>query len=116
MNKNQNTNRCYVFSQTTLDLALKEWQELEISNKASQEESVLITLAALPWFFQHLNQSGPTYVFTNELLHSEIESWKAIQITNYPNQVDRIVNSCELLLRFFNSELIKQHKMIIETD
>ena len=115
MNNKQNINKCYVFSQTTLDLALQEWLELETKNDPVQEESVLIALAALPWFLNHLKQTGPTFVFTNDVLNTEMEKWKKIQITDYPNQQQRIENTCEQLLNFFESDLITQYKMIVKT-
>ena len=115
MNNKQNITKCYVFSRNTLDLALQEWRELETINDPAQEESVLIALAAIPWFLKHLKQTGPTFVFTNDLLNAEMELWKKIQITDYPNQLQRIEDTCEQLLNFFESDLITQYKMIVKT-
>ncbi|MGK0269729.1 MAG: hypothetical protein ACI88H_000361 [Cocleimonas sp.] len=114
MNNKQNMNNCYVFNQTTLDLALQKWQILEKDNNPSEEEIVLIALKAMPWFLEHIKQTGPTYMFTSDILITELEAWKLLQITEYPKQKQRIEETCEQLLSFFQSDIIIKYKMMIQ--
>ena len=53
MDKNQNTpNVTYVFSQTTLLDALKEWEEEQIKHYPNQVERIQITVVAMQHFLR----------------------------------------------------------------
>ncbi len=80
MSNKKDTNTCYVFSQATLDLAIKEWVEQNSKDKPKNQETYLIVAAALPWFLKHLNQSDPIYMFPHTNLIEEIDTWKSSQL------------------------------------
>ena len=111
---NENSNACYVFSQTTLELALVEWFAIENDKSKQNKESLQIAVTALPWFLKHLNQSAPIYTFSHDDLNTEMGNWKSLQQNAYPNQNKRIEETCTLLLNFFKSETVINHKMIVE--
>jgi len=114
MSNKKDTNTCYVFSQATLDLALKEWLELKIKNNPKKEESFQIAATALPWFLKYLEQSSAIFMFTHEDLITEMELWKVSQLSNYSNQKERIEETCNQLINFFESDAVLQHKMTIQ--
>ena len=119
MNKNQknNTNktRCYVFSEKTLDVAIQEWLDIEIKKLPEKEEEFNITVAALPWFLRHLTHTESVMMFTHTELVDELEDWKSRQVEAYPHQQDRIEVSCAWIIHFFESEVVAEHKMVIQT-
>ncbi|MEB8433648.1 hypothetical protein OO007_15520 [Cocleimonas sp. KMM 6892] len=112
-NTNNNTNICFVFSQQTLDIAIDEWVEERSESSPAKKEAFMITKAALPWFMRHLNQSGSIYMFSAEDMKNEIESWKKAQFTAFPKRKKRIEETCDLLISFFESDLIETHKMTV---
>ena len=114
MNINQDTNNCFVFSQATLDLALSEWLKFKTENSPEKEESFKITIAAIPWLLKHLGQNATIYMFTYDDFLTEIKAWKLLQISEYPQQKARIEETCAQLINFFRSEIVIQHKMLIE--
>lgn len=115
MNNNQNNNNCYVFSRATLDQAIQEWVVIKSKKDAKNEEKYLITAKALPWFLNHFNHNSSIYSFSEEDLESELKEWKSTQIENYPKQKKRIEETCKHILNFFQSDLIEQYKMTINT-
>jgi len=114
MNKKTDKNTCYVFSQATLDLALKQWFSVESEKNKDKEKSLQITVVALPWLLKHLNQVGPIYTFAHIDLIRELEVWKSLQLARYSNQNDRIKETCDQLLSFFESDIVLDYKMVIE--
>lgn len=114
MKNKQDSNKCYVFSQATLDLALQEWLESESKNNPKKAESFQITVAALPWFLIHLEQTTAIYMFTQDNLITEMEVWKSSQLSDYPQQKKRIEETCSQLIHFFQSGIVLEHKMLIE--
>ena len=110
---NNNTNICFVFSQQTLDIAIDEWIDEESKGKPKKKEAYQITKAALPWFMRHLNQSGSIYMFSSDDMKIEIETWKKAQFIAFPKRKKRIEETCDLLINFFNSDVIEQHKMTV---
>jgi len=114
MTSKPNKNTCYVFSDKTLEQALEDWLDSNKAKTPKKEESFLITAAALPWFLKHLQQSAPIYMFTHEDLTRNIDTWKASQLTAFPHREERILESCELLMDFFESNLMSEHKMIVQ--
>jgi len=114
MNNRQDTNKCYVFSQATLDLALQEWLKLESDNNPEKQETFQIAAAALPWFLKHLEQTSTIYMFTHDDLITELDVWKSSQIANYAQQKKRIEETCDQLINFFQSDIVLQHKMMIQ--
>jgi len=110
-----NTNSSYVFSEKTLKQAIQEWVDVQSKNTSIKEESFLITKAALPWFMLHLKQTGPIYMFTYSDILREIDIWKSDQLANYPQQKKRIEETCDLLINFFISDVVRNYKMIIQT-
>ena len=114
MNNNQNKKKCYVFSKVTVNLAVTEWCESKIKVEPNNEEAFQIFSTALPWFLEHIHRDASIYMFTHDGLISEIESWKQLQLIKYPNQKERIEETCDLIIQFFQSELIKHYKMIVD--
>lgn len=114
MNIKQDTGNCYVFSQATLELALQEWLNFKTETNPEKEESFQITAAALPWFLKHLGQSSAIYMFTSNDFLKEMKAWKSSQLNNYPQQKIRIEETCDQLINFFESDIVTQHKMVIE--
>ena len=114
MNTLQNKNLCYVFSQATAELAIKEWLVSEIKNTPEKEQALNICAIALPWFLKHIQADATIYMFTENVLKDEIATWKNRQMVSYPNQTKRIEETCALIIAFFQSDTIKQHKMRIE--
>ena len=112
-NTNNNTNICFVFSQQTLDIAMDEWIEENSKANPAKEEAYQITKAALPWFMRHLNQSGSIYMFSSEDMKIEIENWKKAQFIAFPKRKKRIEETCDLLISFFESNVIETHKMTV---
>ena len=117
MKKIKTSNISYVFSQTTLDIAIDEWVESEQKNEQEKhpekEEALLIAKAALPWFMQHLKQTESICMFTDEVMLAEMDTWKSLQIAEYPKQKQRIEETCKLLKAFFHSDVVLQHKMVV---
>jgi len=113
--KNKKEHTCYVFSQTTLDLALEEWTHSETQKGDGKKEALQITVVALPWFLAHLKQNSPIYMFSYSDLIDEMKNWQSLQLTTFPKQKKRIKETCHLLLNFFNSDAVIKHKMIIKT-
>ncbi len=117
MKKIKTSNISYVFSQTTLDIAIDEWVEYEQKNEQEKypekEEALLIAKAALPWFMQHLKQTESICMFTDEVMLAEMDTWKSLQIAEYPKQKQRIEETCKLLKAFFHSDVVLQHKMVV---
>jgi len=114
MNNNQNT--CYVFSTNTLDIAIQDWLVSMIKLNNKDEEKLKIVEAALPWFLEHIQADTSIYMFTHDDLLEKIETWKKTQLEHFPKQKARIDETCDLIISFFNSDVIKQHKMIVEVD
>ena len=114
MNNNQNNNNCYVFSQATIDQALKVWVSQESEKHPNNEDSYAITVVAMPWFLKHFNHGSSTYAFTHEDLLTELDVWKSSQLEMYPNQKNRIEETCDQLINFFQSDTVNQHKMSIQ--
>ena len=114
MNNKQDTNRCYVFSQATLELALQEWIDLESGNNSEKKEALQIAEVALPWFLKYLGQTSAIYMFTHDDLLTEMDAWKSSQIADYPQQKKRIEETCNQLIHFFQSESVLEHKMMIQ--
>ncbi len=112
-NTNNNTNICFVFSQQTLDIAIDDWVNKKTEKNPEKKEIFLITKAALPWFMQHFNQSGSIYMFSSDDMKVEIETWKKAQFIAFPKRKKRIVETCNLLIDFFSSNVIHQHKMTV---
>lgn len=112
---NNNTNICFVFSQQTLDIAIEEWVDAQSKGNPQTEEAYQITKVALPWFMRHLNQSGSIYMFSHDDMQKEIKTWKQAQFTAFPKRKKRIEETCQLLVAFFESEIIEHHKMIVHT-
>ena len=106
-------NRSYVFSQETLDEAIELWVKERTQKASEKEEAFLIVQAALPWFMHHLKQTREVCVFTEDILLREIDYWKADQMVNWPQQQTRIEETCDLLLEFFHSYIVKQLKMVV---
>jgi len=113
MKKIKTSNISYVFSQTTLDIAIDEWSDNEQEKHPEKESALQITKAALPWFMQHLKQTESIYMFTDEVMIDEMDIWKSLQIAEYPKQKQRIEETCKLLKAFFHSEVVLQHKMVV---
>lgn len=114
MNNKQNNNNCYVFSQATIDQAINEWIEIGCRNDAKNKEHYLITAEALPWFLKHFNHGTSIYTFTHENLLTELNTWKSSQLEKYPHQKKRIEETCDLLINFFQSEIVVHHKMTVQ--
>ena len=109
-NTNNNINICFVFSQQTLDIAIDEWIDEKSKEKPKNKEAFQIAKTALPWFMRHLNQSGSIYMFSSDEMKNKIETWKDAQLIEYPKQKKRIEETCNLLINFFDSDVIEQHK------
>ena len=110
---NTNNNICFVFSQSTLDIAIEEWVTENSKATPDKEEAYQITKAALPWFMRHLNQSGSIYMFSADDMKNEIEAWKKAQFIAFPKRKKRIEETCVLLISFFESDVIEAHKMTV---
>ncbi len=113
MKKIKTSNISYVFSQTTLDIAIDEWVESEQEKYPKKEEALLIAKAALPWFMQYLKQTESICMFADEVMLDEMDTWKSLQIAEYPKQKQRIEETCKLLKAFFHSDVVLQHKMVV---
>lgn len=113
MNNNQDNNLCYVFSPSTMKLAVKEWLEMMIKIDSKKEESYRIAAAALPWFLEHVIKNPSVYMFTHDDLLDAMRTWKGLQIENYPMQEKRISKTCDLLIHFFKSDVVHEYKMIV---
>ena len=111
---NSNKNNYYVFSQATLDQAIAEWSDIECKNDTKNKDNYLITAEALPWFLKHFNQYSAIYTFTHEDLLDELGVWKTVQLEKYPHQNKRIEETCDLLIQFFQSDIVIQYKMSIQ--
>ena len=107
------TSKCFVFSQQTLEIAIDEWIDNKSQEMPKKKELFQITKAALPWFMRHLNQSGSIYMFGSEDMQKEIKTWKQAQFIAFPKRKKRIEETCELLIEFFNSDIIERHKMTV---
>ena len=113
--KNKKDNKtCYVFSQVTLEIALKEWFEIMVRKNPNKKESYQIAVVALPWLLNHLEQNSPIIMFTHDNLIKEMELWKSKQLSKYVNQDKRIKETCNLLMNFFDSNVVIEYKMIIQ--
>lgn len=112
MNKTPHT---YVFTHDTLASAIELWVKLRSEKASEKEEAYLIVQATLPWFMLHLNQQGNICTFTNTLMERELDYWKADQIVGWPQQQTRIEETCDLIIDFFNSDVVDQLKMKVET-
>ncbi len=62
---------------------------------------------------RHLNQSGSIYMFSADDMKNEIETWKKAQFIAFPKRKKRIEETCDLLVEFFSSNVIDQHKMTV---
>ena len=114
MNNKKITQKSYVFSQRTLELALQEWLELSIKKNKKNAESYKITAVAMPWFLKHIDPNARIYMFTYDDLHTEMKVWKSAQIASYSKQKERINETCNQLLDFFQSDTVVKYKMIID--
>ena len=110
---NDNKKKCYVFSRATLDSAVAEWAESKIKIEPKKAEILQIVSAALPWFLEHIQLNASIYMFTEDDLNTEIDVWKQLQLSSYPDQKKRIEETCDLIIEFFQSEVIKGYKMIV---
>jgi len=115
MDNNQDTNLCYVFSPSTVEKAVQEWSDKKMKSEPEKDEEFQVFSAAVPWFLEHIQHDASIYMFTHEDLLAEIEIWKKVQLESYSNQKKRINKTCDLIMRFFESGVVKEHKMIIET-
>lgn len=114
MNHPPKTNLCYVFSSSTMGKAHALWLESRLKTQAKDEEILRISAVALPWFLEHFQQNASIYMFTENDLLKEIDIWKDLQIEAYPEQTKRIQQSCDLILTFFKSDIVKNHKMTVD--
>lgn len=114
MDNNQNKSTCYVFSRKTLDIAIQDWLTLKIKLDNKKEEQFQIFVVALPWLLDHIQADASIYMFTQDDLVEEIRIWKTAQIEHYPKQQKRIDETCGLIINFFQSEVIKKHKMLVD--
>lgn len=114
MDKDQNKNTCYVFSPNTLAIAMQDWLSSMIESDKNKEEQFKITIEALPWFLEHIQENASIYMFTQDDLMEALKTWKMIQIEHYANQKNRIEETCDLIISFFDSEAIRTHKMIVD--
>jgi len=105
----------YVFTHDTLASAIELWVKLRSEKASEKEEAYRIVQAALPWFMLHLNQQGNICTFTDELMERELDYWKADQIVEWPQQQTRIEETCDLIIDFFNSDVVDRLKMKVET-
>ena len=115
MNNKQNNNNCYVFSQATMDQALKEWVSQESEKHPKNHESYSITVVAMPWFLKHFTHGSSIYTFTHKDLLTELDLWKSTQLEMYPHQKKRIEETCDQFTNFFQSDVVIQHKMSISS-
>ena len=113
-NTNERENKCYVFSETTLEHAVEEWLEFMNKKSPTKKESFLIFSVALPWFLEHFKQTGSISMFTHNDLVDGIKKWRSSQIVAFPNREERIDETCSLLIDFFESEVVLEHKMLIQ--
>lgn len=114
MNNKQPTYHCYVFSQATLNRAITDWVKFQCEDDPKNKEIFLITETALPWLLNDFCTPSSIYSFSFDDLQTGIEQWKTSQIEAYPQQKKRINDTCDYLLEFFQSSVIKQYKMIID--
>lgn len=114
MDNHQKQNTCYVFSKKTLGIATQEWLASMIKADKKREEKYRITIAALPWFLEYVQADASIYMFTQEDLTIKIKAWKNIQLEHFPKQKDRIEETCDLITAFFNSDIIRMHKMLVD--
>ncbi|MEE9325883.1 MAG: hypothetical protein V3U71_01215 [Cocleimonas sp.] len=113
MDSSNKQNTSYVFSQETLDQAIEQWINEKTAN-SKEKEPYLIAKAALPWFMQHLNQlNASVYMFTYGDMAKELASWKSEQLAEFPHQQARIEKTCDLLTKFFVSDIIFEFKMVV---
>ena len=105
--------KTYVFNEKTLWNALDVWIAQEATTRSQNQDDLPILKVAIPWFMKHLNQTGSVYMFSEKLLVDELKQWEKIQLSNYPHQSMRIEETCKLLLDFFQSKVVIEHKMLI---
>lgn len=115
MTSNDTHNISYVFSQETLNKAIEQWVDEKTANtKEKETERYLITKAALPWFMQHLNHlNSSVYMFTHDDMITELAAWRSEQLSKFPHQQARIEKTCDLLTKFFASDVISVFKMVV---
>ena len=53
-------------------------------------------------------------MFTHNDLVNGIKNWRLSQIAAFPNREERIDETCSLLIDFFESEVVIEHKMLIQ--
>jgi len=103
----------YVFSRATLDKAIDDWVTRKTSKYSEKEESFLIVKAALPWLLEHLKQFNAVCSLNEDTLLHEVRVFAKVQIKAYPHQKTRIDETCALIIDFFHSDVVRDHKMII---